>query len=72
VSGTVVAHNEAVIADPGLVHRDPYDDGWILELVVEPSRLDEELPLLVAGADQTVPWFERKLAEYREQGVLAE
>jgi glycine cleavage system H protein len=72
VSGTVVAHNDAVVADPGLVHRDPYDDGWILELVVEPSRLDEELPLLVAGADQTVPWFERKLAEYREQGVLAE
>ncbi len=32
VSGTVVAINDAVIRDPGLIHRDPYRRGWLVAL----------------------------------------
>jgi len=32
LSGTVSAVNEALEADPALVNRDPYGDGWLYEL----------------------------------------
>ncbi len=32
VTGTVVAINDAVIRDPGLIHRDPYRRGWLVSL----------------------------------------
>jgi len=32
LSGTVSAVNEALQADPALVNRDPYGDGWLYEL----------------------------------------
>lgn len=70
LSGTVIAHNTAAVADPGLVHRDPLGDGWLVE--VAPSDLDAERALLVEGAEHVPPWFEHKLAEYRLKGVLAE
>jgi glycine cleavage system H protein len=70
LSGTVIAHNSEAVTDPGLVHRDPLGDGWLVEL--DPSDLDAERVLLVEGVDQVVPWFEHKLAEYRLKGVLAE
>jgi glycine cleavage system H protein len=69
LSGTVAAHNEAALADPGLVERDPYGDGWLVELA--PSALDGELELLRSG-DDVRPWFEDELAEYRLRGVIAE
>lgn len=31
-SGTVLAVNEALLDDPGLVNRDPYGEGWIIEI----------------------------------------
>lgn len=70
VSGRVVAHNEATIADPGLVHRDPLGAGWIVEL--EATDLDADRALLVEGVERVVPWFEQKIADYRLKGVLAE
>jgi len=70
ISGTVVAQNEATIADPGLVHRDPLGEGWLVEL--EPTDFDADRQLLVEGAEQVVPWFEQKIADYRLKGVLAE
>lgn len=69
VSGTVVARNDAVLADPGLVERDPYDSGWLAE--IEPSALDADLGGLVAGGD-VAAWFESKVEQYRREGVLAE
>lgn len=69
LSGTVAAHNERVLADPGLVEQDPLGDGWLVEL--EPSAPDEELALLLRG-DAVVPWFAGKLADYRLRGVIAE
>jgi glycine cleavage system H protein len=32
LAGEVVAVNDALDADPGLVNRDPYGDGWMIRL----------------------------------------
>jgi glycine cleavage system H lipoate-binding protein len=32
VGGEVVARNEAVLRDPELINRDPYGEGWLLEV----------------------------------------
>lgn len=34
-SGTVIATNPAIEGDPGLINRDPYGEGWLLEIEVE-------------------------------------
>ena len=42
LSGTVTATNDAVVADPALVERDPYGDGWLVELTLaDPGEFDE-------------------------------
>lgn len=40
VGGEVVARNEAVLADPGLFNRDPYGEGWLVQ--VRPDRQDAD------------------------------
>ena len=70
LSGTVVAVNAAALADPGLVERDPFGAGWLVELA--PSDLEDELPALLRGAAEIAAWFAAKVDEYRLQGVLAE
>jgi len=35
VTGTVVAVNDAVVADPALVNSDPYGAGWLMQVTVE-------------------------------------
>ena len=34
VSGTVTAVNDALSADPGLVNREPFTDGWMVKVKV--------------------------------------
>jgi glycine cleavage system H protein len=70
LSGRVLAVNESAMADPGLVERDPYGEGWFIEIA--PTRLAEELPLLTAGAETIVEQFGQKVRQYRIEGVLAE
>jgi glycine cleavage system H protein len=70
VAGRVVAVNEAVVADPGLVHRDPYGEGWLA--VVDPVAIEADLERLVRGPDAVVAAFTEKIAAYRIEGVLAE
>lgn len=70
VSGTVVAHNEAVLADPGLAEQDPLGAGWLVELV--PSRLADELPELLQGDAAVAPWLGARVRKYRLEGSLAE
>lgn len=53
VGGRVVARNDAVLADPLLVNRDPYDGGWLVEL--EPSAWATESSGLVHG-DAVAAW----------------
>lgn len=49
LSGTVVRVNEALEAQPELVHRSPYEAGWLAEL--QPSALDAEQANLAIGED---------------------
>jgi glycine cleavage system H protein len=69
VSGTVTAHNEAVLLDPSLVDRDPYGAGWLIE--VAPAG-PGELKGLVQGAEVIPAWFAAQVEDYRLKGMLAE
>jgi len=70
LSGRILAVNESAMADPGLVERDPYGQGWFIEIA--PARLAEELAMLTHGAEAIVEQFGRKIRQYRIEGVLAE
>lgn len=48
VTGEVVAVNDRVKADGGIVNEDPYGSGWVARL--RPSNLAAELESLVTGA----------------------
>lgn len=48
VSGEVVAINEALSNDPGLINRDPFLDGWIFKL--KPANAAEADALMNAEA----------------------
>lgn len=42
VAGEVVEVNAALDADPSLVNRDPYGEGWMIKLrIADPGELDE-------------------------------
>ncbi len=49
VEGEVVAVNEAVIADPTIMNRDPYGDGWVARL--RPDDWAADSADLVTGAE---------------------
>ena len=70
LSGTVLAVNEAVLADPAIVERDPLHDGWLV--VISPSGGEDELAALLATPVQIVDWYAAKIDEYRLKGVIAE
>jgi glycine cleavage system H protein len=70
LSGTIIAVNQAAAELPSLVERDPFEDGWMIELA--PTDLTEELSELTSGRDDIVAEFTRKVIEYRRDGVLAE
>lgn len=69
LTGVITAHNEAVVADPGLVERDPYGAGWLIELAAADPL---ELVLLVRGGDEVTAWFAAEVEDYRLKGVVAE
>ncbi|HEV7862748.1 MAG TPA: glycine cleavage system protein H [Acidimicrobiia bacterium] len=69
LSGTVTATNDAVVVDPALVERDPYGDGWLVELTLaDPGELGE----LISGVEAIPAWFAAEVEDYRLKGVLAE
>jgi glycine cleavage system H protein len=70
VSGRVLAVNDAVRADPGLAERDPFGDGWLIE--VELNDPDGELPTLLSEPEEITRWFAAKVEDYRLKGVIAE
>src|SRR5260370_34715845 len=44
VSGEVIAANEKLSSEPGLVNRDPYEAGWMIKLkVTDPAELTKLL-----------------------------
>ncbi len=70
VSGTVLAVNEAVLADPGLAERDPFGGGWLIEAGL--SDPEGELPSLLSDPEQITRWFTARVGDYRLRGVIAE
>ena len=69
VSGTLTAHNEAVLRDPLMVNRDPYGSGWLLE--IDATDWAKESVQLVSG--EAIPglgWSEtqRRLSESEAAG----
>lgn len=63
VGGEVVARNEAVLRDPELINRDPYGQGWLIE--VRGPRVGSGLRALLRG-DLARAWLsasERALFE---------
>jgi glycine cleavage system H protein len=70
VSGTVLAVNDAVLADPGLAERDPFGAGWLIEArLSDPGR---DLPPLLSDPEQITRWFAAKVGDYRREGVIAQ
>lgn len=45
VTGTVLAVNPRLADDPGLVHRDPYGDGWLARVELKDFVADQALLL---------------------------
>jgi glycine cleavage system H protein len=51
VAGTVRARNEDLAGTPEVVNTDPYGQGWMFEVEIDPSTLDQQLARLMdAGA----------------------
>ncbi|MDK1018409.1 MAG: hypothetical protein QGD89_03280 [Actinomycetota bacterium] len=70
IAGLLTERNEVVMADPGIVERDPYGDGWLIKIKM--STDPTTLPYLTSGADAVIEAFEKRVAAYRLEGVLAE
>jgi len=47
VTGTVEGRNDALLDAPDLVNSDPYGEGWILKVKVDPGTLDDQLAHLM-------------------------
>lgn len=69
LSGLVATVNTAVLEDPELVLREPYDGGWLIEL--DPTELDDEGCLLVSD-EVAHTWFAQAVIDHREKGLVAE
>jgi glycine cleavage system H protein len=69
VSGTVLACNAAAAADPGLVERDPFGDGWLIEAELADTG---ELGALLSDPEEITAWYAASIEEYRCSGAIAE
>src|SRR6266540_2444882 len=67
VSGVIVAWNNTVVSNPGLVNESPYVDGWMV--VIKPSDWENESAQLVAGNDLAA-WVDTEIKRYRTQGWI--
>lgn len=68
VSGEVVAVNDEVVANPGLVNDDP-EPHWLVEFELADAA---ELGLLVTGEASVTEWFAREVERFRSRGAIAE
>jgi glycine cleavage system H protein len=60
ISGEILAFNEEVQSNPGLINADPYGDGWLVR--IRPSAWEQDAADLVHG-----PALERWLEEQLER-----
>ena len=47
VAGTVRARNDDLAGTPEVVNTDPYGQGWMFEVEIDPSTLDQQLASLM-------------------------
>ena len=69
VSGTVLACNAAAAADPGLVERDPFGDGWLIEAELAGTG---ELGALLSDPEEITAWYAASIVDYRSSGAIAQ
>jgi glycine cleavage system H protein len=67
VSGILVARNEPIMRDPGIVNDDPYNQGWLV--TIEPHDWETEAAMLVSGAALPA-WIKTEIERYRDQGWI--
>ena len=67
VTGVIVARNNIVVSNPGLVNQSPYVDGWMT--VIKPSDWENESAQLVAKNDLPA-WVESEIQRYKSQGWI--
>jgi glycine cleavage system H protein len=67
VEGVVMALNKEVIQDPGLIARDPYQNGWIAMVKAPDLTLNKKN--LVQGG-MVVPWLQNSVT--RLNGMVAQ
>lgn len=64
VAGTLIERNDAVLADPLVVNRDPYGEGWLI--AIAPRDWEADAAQLVSG-DAIAGWVEDELRRRREE-----
>lgn len=69
VTGTVVAHNADVLANPALLNRDPLRH-WLVE--IDLADPEGELGLLLHGRRAVEGWFADEMRRFKERGMIAE
>jgi len=47
ITGTIRIRNEALDDTPDAINSDPYGQGWMLEVDIDPSTLDQQLAALM-------------------------
>jgi glycine cleavage system H protein len=56
LSGEVVEVNDAVVDDPSLINSDPFGEGWLIRISVDPAAvsalLDRDAYVALTGGDE--------------------
>lgn len=61
VTGEIAALNEAAVTDPGLINRDPYGAGWVVEII--PASWETDKAALLTGAEALAAFAARMEAD---------
>ncbi len=64
VDGVLIAVNEALETDPGLINRDPYGEGWMYRIAANDVTQVKDL---FHGADAVSAWIEAEIAKHAGQ-----
>jgi len=60
LSGEIVAINERLESDSGLINQSPYGDGWIAR--VKPSQWENDKANLLQGVEAIALWLDKEIA----------
>ena len=63
ISGEILAFNEEVQRNPGLINADPYGSGWLIR--VKPSSWDRDEASLIHGP-ALEPWIKEQLGRLEQ------